>query len=85
MTYLEAVKAALFSGWRQVAHEETITGNGLQIVGYGLSLTAKQLFVLLVRAAVAVSAPLSALLIMYVDKLNVKYDAQADLAADSDI
>lgn len=78
MSYWAAVKAALFADWFEFVRDDVVCGNGFDITGYGLWLLLQYLGWFLLRLLIAVSFPVSALLLMRARKCNQRYQREVD-------
>lgn len=68
MTYLQACKIAIIEGWDDILINESVSGNCFQLLFYGLITTLNQIIVLVLRYLIAVTFPISALLVLKNDK-----------------
>lgn len=84
-TYLTACKVAILSGWTDDIPKDCATGNCFQILFYGLKSSIITLFVLLARFVLAVLFPLSAFLVIRVDKANEEQEKIAAAKAELDL
>ena len=85
MTYSKAVVVALFKGWGDIVCDDAVCGNGFVIFAYGVKLIAKYAVLYALRFIVAATAPLSALLVMKMEKRTAAFNARAERAANRDL
>ena len=85
MKYWQAVMQALFYGWGGILERDMATGNGFQICAYGFKLILGYLFYYSFRILIALTAPLSALLVMRLYKINKRYQREFDAQLERDL
>lgn len=77
MTYPEALKQCLLANWFDFVRRDSICGNGFQITWYGLTLIVKYIFLLVFRIVVVALLPLSALLLLQIEKKTLAHNAKS--------
>lgn len=70
MNYKTALKEALGKGWEDIITQDSIDGNGFQMVAYGLKLILGYAFWYTLRVLFAILAPVTALILMRCAKLD---------------
>jgi len=68
MKYSDAVVIAICKGWDCGIKRDSISGNGFYICLYGVKLILSYFVQLLLRVVFAVLFPLTACLVVYIDK-----------------
>jgi hypothetical protein len=68
MTYKEALKRSLFSGWLDFVVNDSVCGNGFVILAYGLKLVAFYAIFFAIRVLMLVVFPLTALILIKIDR-----------------
>jgi Flp pilus assembly protein TadB len=85
MRYRDAVLDAAFRGWGDIVQNDSVYGNGFKIFAYGVRLLAWYLLAYTLRLLIALTAPLSAILVMKLYKKNEAYSRQFERKANEDL
>ena len=85
MNYLKAVHACIFGGWSGIFHDENVYGNGITILWHGISMILAYIAYYIFRVVVVLTAPVSALYLMYVDAKHAEWYEQAVRELDEDL
>lgn len=85
MKYLEACKIAILDGWSDHLSNDFTSGNCFQILWYGIKSSSQELLFIIVRLFFALLFPLTAILVMRVEKKNKKWERQAKAKAEADL
>ncbi len=85
MTYFQAVTYVLTQNWFGKWERDSVSGNGFQIAGYGLILIWHYIIFFIGRTLIAVLFPLSAVLMIWVEKRNIERLNRWAKEADKDL
>lgn len=77
MRYRDAMVMAIRAPWFYYIKRDSVCGHGFEILLYGIKLILSYIALFLLRALVAILFPLSAFLIMYINKKNIEHQKAA--------
>lgn len=76
--YANAVWKAISNPWFEYVKNDSTSGNGFQIIGYGIQLMFTYFCLFMLRLIIFILFPISGLLIMFIDHENDKYNKKKD-------
>jgi hypothetical protein len=76
--YTKAVWKALSNPWFDYIENDSVSGNGFQIVFYGIKLIFIYLSLFIFRLVIFILFPISGFVFMWVDSENKKYNKKMD-------